>query len=183
MELQGTTVSEGWVRKQRCFIILRVFCLFVFYLHWASCICPLTKCVSGWTFGTVFFSSLCSLVLEPGGACVVWSSDLSLWIMISLVFLLALPPGVGSLLWQVFILQLFFPLLSTTPPPHLPPSHFISLSPSLCLCQQQPLLDTAVCFLSPFLCLHLSLSPSALARLLSSICWSVCLLSYHSRCF
>lgn len=85
----------------------------------------------------------------------------------SLPPLLSLPP-------QVFILSL-----------SAPPSPSVSLhlfGTVLCLCQPQPLLDTAACFLSPFPCLHLSLSPSALACLFSSVCRSVCLLPYYPPC-
>lgn len=67
---------------------------------------------------------------------------------------------------------------------HFPQSPFISLHlfvTVLCLCQPQPLLDTPVYFLSSFLCLHLSLSPSVLVGLLSvrlSGCLSLSLLPH-----
>lgn len=87
----------------------------------------------------------------------VWSTDLCPVLpTVLLLFLSVLPPEVGSLPGQVFTVALLSP---ASIPPNLLASCFISLSLSLCLCQQQPLLDTAVCFLSPLQCLHLSLSP------------------------
>lgn len=166
---------QGRTRKQRRFVILRVFTPSLDFLD-----PPLDRNV--FLGGLPWLSFPLAPVPESSSqvgpvwcgvqACTCrWCPALSITL---LLFLSALP-----LQGQVFILQLFPPVLPL--PPSLLQAHFISLSASPCLCQRQPSLDTAVCFLSSFLSLHLSLSLSSLACLLSSVCWSVRLFCHHPQ--
>lgn len=143
----------GWTRKQQRFVILIVFTPSLDFLDPPPDRNVFLGGLPRLSFPLVSVPESLSQVAPVwcgAQACTCRSCPaLSSTLLLLLLLLSALP-----LQGQLLILQLSSPLLPL--PPSLLRAHFISLSPSPCLCQRQPSLDTAVCFLSSFLSLHLS---------------------------